>query len=384
MRTLLLVALLAFGCAADGVETEGSSEVPEDPGTGGVPGDIPEFPEDPPSDPPEVLGGAAGAGGAEMGGSAGASDVPPGAAGASSGGTGGPDPAGSCPTNGPPPGPFDLRFDIATLQCGGGVCTGAEDKCLCQPDFEALAALPGHFLAVSSDFNKAVTWGSGNVQAVYVDDLNTDWKLGGKARADTLIAKMKNKFPCGVPKWFLMNEISHSLWPDTPAYRQFLIDFAKTMKSVYGKTVVIAAPWQKVAANGASWSELQKYAFIGVEAYLSGKEIKDAGFSVAWCQAQYAESVASYVKQGVPKSRQILFEHFGNTTTMLDSGIPVKWGRQAVSAADWHKAIKVRSAAAKNIGYAGFVSYDWGANRLHAPQADRLAFMKTYRSQILP
>jgi hypothetical protein len=76
------------------------------------------------------------------------------------------------------------RFDVATLQCGAqGQCTGVEDECLCQPDFAALAALPGHYLAVSSDFNKAVTWGSGNAQAVYIDDMNTDWKAGGAARA---------------------------------------------------------------------------------------------------------------------------------------------------------------------------------------------------------
>lgn len=384
MRILFLVSLVLCGCGAEPIETDVAGPA----GFGGSAGSVAIGVGGNPASGGSENGGAAGevagVAGVGTGGIAGAPEESGGAAGASSGGTGSPDPEGGCPTNGPPAGPFPLRFDVATLQCGGGTCTGNEDKCLCQPDFEALAALPGHFLAVSSDFNKATTWGSGNVQAVYVDDLNTDWKLGGQQRANTLIAKMKNKFPCGVPKWFLMNEISHSMWPDMPAYRQFVIDFAKTMKSVHKKTVVIAAPFQTVSANAPSWTELQKHAFIGVEAYLSGKEIKDNGFSVAWCQSQYAASAASYAKQGVPKARQILFEHFGNTGTVLDNGIPVKWGRQAVSAADWHKAIKVRSTAARNVGFAGFVSYDWGANGIHAPQSDRLAFMKTYRSQVLP
>lgn len=290
-----------------------------------------------------------------------------------------------CPTNGPPPGPFVPRFDVATLQCNPtGQCSGAEDKCLCLPDFSALAALPGHFLAVSSDKNKSVTWGSGNLQAVYIDDMNTDWKLGGVARADAALAKAKKGFPCGVPKWFLVNEISPSMWKSLPEYRKFVIDFAKTMKQKYGKATVVAAPFQTVAANGESWTELAKYAFIGIESYLSGKEIKDSGFSLAWCQSQYAASLNSYMARGVPKSRLFLFEHFGNTGTVMDNGIPIKWGRQAVSAADWHKAIQVRSKAANAVGFAGFVSYDWGANGLHAPQADRLAFMKTYRGQKLP
>jgi hypothetical protein len=351
-------------------------------------------------------GGTPSAGGAENGGSenlgGSAGDLPQagGAAGSESGGAGGvagaasePEPdtgedigtGSNCPTNGPPPGPYKLRFDLATLQCGAsGVCTGDEDKCFCPPDFAALAALPGHFLAVGGEKSKSTTWGSGNVQAVYVNEFITDWKLGGAQRADAVIAKAKQDFPCGVPKWFLVNEISNSLWPDTPSYRQFVIDFAKRLKLGYGKTVVIAAPFQTIAANAASWTELQKHAYIGVEAYLSGKEIKDNGFSVSWCQAQYAASVAAYAKQGVPKSRLFLFEHFANSDTMMDNGIPIKWGRQAVSAADWHKAIKVRSQAAHNIGFAGFVSYDWGGNGMHAPESDRLAFMNTYLAQTLP
>lgn len=331
---------------------------------------------------PAASGGQAGEPPAESGGAAGASEEPPTppepeppASGAPSG----------CPSGAPPPGPFALRFDVATLQCGSaGACTGNEDKCFCQPDFAALAALPGHFMAVGSDMNKAVTWASGNVQAVYVDDFNTDWKLGGAARADALLEKTKKKFPCGVPKWFIMNEISHSLWQTLPEYRAFVVDFAKRMKSGHGKSVIIASPFPSVKANGATWSELQKWAFIGVENYLSGREIRDAGFSLAWCKAQYQASVAAYAQQGVPKSRLVLFEHFANSSTLNDNGVVVKWGRENVSAADWHKAIKVRSQAGQAIGFAGFVSYDWGANGMHAPEADRLAFMKTYTNQLLP
>ncbi len=112
--------------------------------------------------------------------------------------------------------------------------------------------------------------------------------------------------------------------------------------------------------------------------YLSGKEVNANGNSVSWCQTQYQAAVSAYGALGVPKNRLFLFEHFANTDAS------VGYGRGGVSVAGWHNAIKARAIAAKNVGFAGFVSYAWGGNAMHAPEADRLAFMDTYNQQQLP
>jgi hypothetical protein len=249
---------------------------------------------------------------------------------------------------------------------------------LCAPDFDALNVPSAHFMGVGKDANKAKIWAAGNLVAVYVDDLNTDWSSGGVQRAADVMASAKENFPCGVPEWFILNEISASLWPTNASYRQFVIDFAKAMKNTHGKSVVIAAPFPKPGANATSWTELQKYGFIGAEVYLSGKEVNAYGNSVSWCEDQYQAAIDAYGALGVPKSRLYLFEHFGNTDST------VGWGRAGVSVDGWHNAIKARSEAIKNLGFAGFLSYGWAFNAMHAPESDRLAFMATYVQQDLP
>jgi hypothetical protein len=99
---------------------------------------------------------------------------------------------------------------------------------------------------------------------------------------------------------------------------------------------------------------------------------------VTWCQAQYQASITAYANRGVTKDRLYLFEHFANTDAT------VGWGRAGVSTAGWKNAITARSKAIDNLGFPGFVSYGWGGNALHAPEADRLAFMALYNQQSLP
>jgi hypothetical protein len=294
-----------------------------------------------------------------------------------SSGTGG---AGAtCPTNGPPGGPFTMRFDVATLSCGAsGVCTGGEDKCLCQADFDVLNGASSHLMALGTDKQKQKVWSAGNVQAVYVDDLNTGWTSGAAAKVSAVMSQAEKNFPCGVPTWFIVNEISAGLWPSNPSYRDYVVAFAKSMKNDHGRKVVIAAPFETPGNNAAWWGEVSKYAFIGAEVYLSGKEVNSHSNSVAWCQSQYQASINAYAAVGVAKSRLFLLEHFGNTD-------PSKgWGRAGVSVAGWKNAITARAKAIQNLGFAGFASYGWGGNDLHAPEADRLSFMATYLGNPVP
>ncbi|MCC6665507.1 MAG: hypothetical protein IT375_17270 [Polyangiaceae bacterium] len=326
-----------------------------------------------------ATGGAAGNGGSSTGGSGGSSSG--GSGGSGTGGSGGSSSGGSggCPTNGPPPGPAVKRFDVATLNCGSsGACTGSEDKCFCPPDFDALNVSPAHFMGVASDAHKAKIWGAGNFQAAYVDDLNTNWQAGGAARAAAIIQSAQAGFPCGVPEYFILNEISAGQWPDNASYRQFVIDVAKALKNTHGKTPIVASPFPNPGSNDASWAELAKYALIGAEVYLSGKEINANGNSVAWCQAQYQAAITAYANRGVTKDRLYLFEHFANTDAS------VGWGRAGVSEAGWTNAISARSKAIKNLSFAGFISYGWAGNAMHVPEAQRLGFMKLYTQQALP
>lgn len=388
-RSLSLLLLLV-GCASGSGEADDPTGFEPATGAGGL-GDDDTWGSGPPGAGGEAgepsFGGAAGApgaGGAAGAPAGGAAAGEPGYGGAAgAGGEAGALPIGggsaeaSCPS-GSAPTPVTLRFDVATLNCGSaGVCSPASGKCFCPPDFDALNSLSQHLMAVATDQHKAKIWAAGNQQAVYVNDLNVNVAAGGAARANAVLAKAASDFPCGVPSWFVVNEISAGLWPGDASYRQFVVDFAKTL-AAKGKKVIVAAPFATPGANAASWTELQKHAFIGVENYLSGAEVNQSGNSVGWCQAKYQASIDAYGKLGVPKGRLVLFEHFGNT------GPGVEWGRGGVSVAGWHNAIKARAQAIANLGFAGFVSYGWGNNDMAATNAERVAFMKTYTSATVP
>lgn len=397
---LLLAGLLGLGCATETGEAGDPGAVDPISGAGGAPNDDP-WGLGPAGAGGGELGGAAGeagAAGAGVGGEAGAAGAgagagqggsgpstggapngsggtaPNGSGGAASNGSGG---AAACPAGAAPTG-INLRFDLATLNCGAsGVCDPNSDKCFCAPEFDALNSLSHHILSLGTDAHKAKVWAAGNQQSVYVNDLNTNIAAGGAARANAALTKAQADFPCGVPTWFVVNEISAGLWPSSASYRQFVVDFAQTL-SAKGKKVIIAAPFAKPGANATSWTALQKFAFIGVENYLSGAKVNANGNSVGWCQAQYQASVDAYGKLGVPKSRLFLFEHFGNTASDVD------WGRGGASASGWTNAIKARGQAIANVAFPGFISYGWAANQMGASNAERLSFIKTYTAAALP
>jgi len=80
----------------------------------------------------------------------------------------------------------------------------------------------------------------------------------------------------------------------------------------------------------------------------------------------------------VPRSRLVLTEHFGNTKG------DKPWGRGGVSDADWTRAIRVRSAAARSLEFVGFASYAWAFNWMHEEIAQRLEYEALYGSLALP
>lgn len=287
---------------------------------------------------------------------------------------------------GRPDGPVTMRFDIATANCPDGRwelgCPEDDpdlERCFCKPEFDGLNyGTQSHYVTVSSDRRRGDIWDMGNFQAVYVDDLNTDWTDGGASRAEAIFARAQDGFPTGVPQWFVLNEISAGRWPDDADYRRFVIDVARTLHEDHDKRVIVAAPFRRPGAHADDWAELADWAFVGAEVYLTGADVNASGNSVSWCEDEYQETIDAYDRLGVPLSRLVLFEHFGSSLA------GTAWGRSGVSVNGWHNAIEARADAAASLGFAGFVSYSWAGNQMHETGANRRAFMDTYAGLTLP
>ncbi|HUS66265.1 MAG TPA: hypothetical protein VMZ28_17045 [Kofleriaceae bacterium] len=279
-----------------------------------------------------------------------------------------------------------LRFDGAGFSCpDSGVCLPAMDQCLCQAELDALNyTAQSHFLAVSTEAHRADIRSVGNYQAYYVNDFNHDaaghgWTMvTAAARADEMVERCEAAFPTICPKWFLINEISSSAWQNNQAYRTWVAGVARRLRVTHDKQPIVFAPFAAPGANGDDWQALAAHAYIGVENYLSGAEIKAHAFSQTWCRGQYQASIDAYGARGVPKSRLVLTEHFGNTRA------DKPWGRGGVSDADWARAIRVRAAAAGALDFAGFASYAWAFNWVHEEIARRLEYEALYGTLALP
>jgi hypothetical protein len=111
---------------------------------------------------------------------------------------------------------------------------------------------------------------------------------------------------------------------------------------------------------------------------LSGQEILAQNFSVSWCQGVYQSSITSYNALGIPTSRLILGEHFGQT--LSNAG----YGRSGVSSNNWDSAINARSQAALDAGFAGFIGYDWGGNGMDVSENEMVHYEDTYAANPLP
>ncbi len=277
-----------------------------------------------------------------------------------------------------------MRFDVATLNCANGdeatKCPASNPKCLCQAAIEHLNHDGGsHFLAVGSDRHKAAILDADNVQAVYENELNEGFaSVDGATRADRAMAEAREKFPSGVPTWFVVNEISAGLWPDSSAYRTWVAAFARRMHVEHGRKVIIAAPFARPGHHAADWQAIAAHAWIAAEVYLTGADVNASGNSVPWCKERYQESKSAYLGLGIPASRLMLVEHFGNTAK------GTKWGRAGVGDAGWRNAIRARSRAAREVGFAGFLSYSWASNQMEDTWQDRLGHIDAYAGQILP
>ena len=272
------------------------------------------------------------------------------------------------------------RFDVVTFNCGGPV----EDH-FCESQFDVInwPARDGHYLAMGSDEHRAPIAARGNGLAIYYDVLNDgSEKITAAQKAASIEAYAQSRFTkTGArPNWLILNEISAGKWPMDAAYRKWVTDVVSVLRNQYKFSVVLCAPFQRPAAHAEDWQAIATNACIGIECYLSGKAIKEHGFSTNWCEVQYRAAKDKYMHLGVPVDHLFLVESFANTEDAADR----PWGRQGVSLEDWDRAIAVRSAASHKVGFPGFISYAWSKNRMKVSDEELVHCESTYRAQILP
>ncbi|WP_150107544.1 immunoglobulin domain-containing protein [Pedosphaera parvula] len=239
----------------------------------------------------------------------------------------------------------------------------------------------GHYLAMGNDDHRTELTANGNVLAIYYNTLDKTWPTNDAATAAASINQwvMNNFTNTGPrPDWIVLNEIASSTWTPNPSYRTWIRDVVHALKTTYGYTIIVYAPYTNPVGTAADWQGLASDAYIGIENYLSGQEISAQSFSVSWCQGQYSSSLVNYSNFGVSPNRLILGEHFAQSTNSTG------FGRSGVSSNNWDSAIIARSRGATNVAFAGFIGYSWGANGMNVSQDEMIHFEDTYATNPLP
>ena len=272
----------------------------------------------------------------------------------------------------------DLKFDVLTF-----CCHCAPDNTVCQPQFDELniPTTNGHYLAMGSDAHRLELATNGNALAIYYNTFNDGYSTNTAAQQAAIIDQYAvNGFTSNGPKpaWIVLNEISSGLWQSDAVYRTWAGDVVQALKNTYGYNVILYAPFSNPGTSASDWQHVAASAYIGIENYLGGNEVLANGFSVSWCQGQYQSSITSYTGLGVPRAKLMLGEEFTQSTTGTG------YGRSGISSNDWDHVIGVRSQAAQNVGFAGFLSYAWGGNAMLVSDDELVEHEAVYRTNQLP
>jgi hypothetical protein len=249
----------------------------------------------------------------------------------------------------------------------------------------------GHYLVMPTARHQQEIEEAGNKLAFYYKALNADDakqpkfpRFPAATIADDIAAQHRRE---GFrTKWIFINEISAMRWPANRDYRQWVIDIAARLHAHGGLRPAIFSPFATLRPNrpaGPDWKRLSEHASIVIEGYLSGPVILEhlrKGDAVAACRARYREMKDSYRQYGVPPSKLLLSEHFGHT----QQGERRTWGRCGVPLKDWLAALEARSAAARDVGFGGYVSFAWMYNQMRALPADLLRCCDVYDAAQLP
>jgi hypothetical protein len=285
---------------------------------------------------------------------------------------------------------YDVHFDYTSFDNPG---TPGASPHFGPAQFAVLnyPSLNGNYMMTSTDSHRPEMVANGNALAEFYNTLTTTYTnqaiKDGAAAADTIDAyTVKNSTHNGArPDWLILNEISSSLWQNTTStgdtYRRWLVDCVTRLHDDYHYNVVTYAPFPNPGLRDATWQALSAKSYIGIESYLSGAEVMASGSDdaerLAFCEAAYRSSKASYMARGIPESQLFLGEFFGNTAA------GVGYGRAGISASDWDKVIQLRQDAIRAVGFAGFLAYAWGSNPMHITEAEQVQHEYYYRSRLV-
>ena len=290
---------------------------------------------------------------------------------------------------------YDQSFDYTSFETG-----------FQQAHFNVLnyASINGNYMMTSTDNHRPEMVANNNALAEFYNnwlaDYNKTPKPTAAQEADAINTYTINNSARNGPRptWLVLNELSSSLWSANPGpsnlstYRTWVMDCVRRLRDVHGYNVVALAPFQNPGANDASWQELSAMAHVGAEIYLSGTEVWNSGADntarLNWARSQYQSSKNSYLNRGVPADKLFIIEHFANNNaTYVDNqGVThtTGWGRAGLaSAADWDTVIQLRQDAIRNVGFPGFLAYNWGGNAMGVTQAEQLQHEYYYRSKLV-
>jgi len=243
----------------------------------------------------------------------------------------------------------------------------SKQYCMCGSDLQALASTGNHYIAYDENNTQFLNdiKSTGNRMAWMIDGFATFFqeRRSGTAYADALWELAQEKFksaPQGMPKFWILNELSeHNWFSNVHGYHQYALDVVKRLRTKYHVTPVMCSPSMMihVATNPSDrdFGVLAKYAYIGVEAYVSSLAVKKNKYSVSWLHGQYVKSVQSYQQAGVPKSKLIMLEDY--STTPKGTG----WGSGGLPQSQWLKVVTARGKAMQHLGVAGTGSYGWSS-----------------------
>ena len=236
---------------------------------------------------------------------------------------------------------------------------------------------------------------AGNTSIIWYDTFNhseypTYSAADEAAKIDTY-AKSKNGN--ARPGWVVLNELS-SLMRDTTtngdSYRQWTVDVMSMLHNTYNYNIVLLNQKGTLTSSSdgpyrSTWQSLASNAYIGIEEYLGGPSIINAGSDYSahfnFAKNAYQNSKDSYINVGgIGADRLMLIEHFGNT----GSDPSIYYGRHGlIPASDWDTAIQVRQDAIYSVGFAGFLAYAWGDNGMGITEAEQIQHEYYYRTRLV-
>lgn len=354
------------------------------------------------------------------------------------------------------------RFDLVSPMCtvelleSGAPCPADDTKCLCRPEFDALdpaKGSPGNpdgrvIILAQPRWGKrddgsyafdayAAIKEKGNTVGHYVNQLNPSasctlaeawtpdkgcaggsgcgWRcVSGADWADQLIAREVETYgDRPAPALMALNEAWSLLYdPDDAGvyYRQFLRDLTVEL-AARGRLPLLYVQQRTSAAGPFTLlSEIGEHALLGVEAYLSGREVLAAPGQCAppydagnWCTQQYAQmrnAIRNSASPPIPSSRLIMVEHFATNTYRYTDGngnrATAGWGRAydddpasptfgSPSTSGWQLVIERRARAMRALpSLGGVASYCWACNGSGTGSSYRVGFARTYSAIPLP